>query len=137
MGADVKAMLFYGFPIPEIVVDYHELNDTWRDVYRPPQPEDGSGNYDTPAWDEWRKKFNEWEKTPQNVEIDWSGGENSEAYFVHCAGLEKSVDWDKQLAVSPSDLEHLPEAKKWLHEFCDRFNIPKSEPQWFLAALYF
>lgn len=136
MGADPEAILFYGYPLPALVVDYLELNDQWENDHRPKKPEDTS-NYKTPEWDEWRERVREWEKTLENVRLDWSGAEDCEQYYIHCAGLKKSVEWNELLAVSEYDLAHPMGAKKLLHEFCDRFNLPKDEPKWHLAARYF
>lgn len=136
MSTDPSGILFYGFPLPSLIVDYHDLNDQWEEDHAPPTPKDKS-NYRTPEWDEWRERNRQWEATLENVRIDWSGGENCEKYYLHCDGLKKSVDWDEQIVVTQADLAHQEEAAKFLHAFCDRFNLPKQQPQWHLATRYF
>jgi hypothetical protein len=137
MSTDPHGILFYGFPVPTLTVDDYELSDIWNKEHGPPSPEDRS-NYKTPEWDEWRNKNAAYEQTPQHVEVTWSGGEGCQQYYVHCPSYEKKVWWDKLKLITVDDLA-VPheEAKRYLHEFCDRFNIPKGEPGWYLAALYF
>jgi hypothetical protein len=136
MSADPTAILFYGFPLPRLVVDYHDLNEQWVGGRRPKQPDDRS-DYKSPEWEDWRTRLREWEATVENAKISWSGSEQCEQFFVHCAGLKKSVEWNELLAVSADDLSHPTGAKEMLHAFCDKFNLPKGEPQWYLAARYF
>ena len=136
MSADPEAILFYGHPLPSLVVDYHELNETWEKAHRPTVPE-GDRNYQSPEWDEWRERLRKWERGLENVRIDWSGGEECEQYYVHCAGIKKTVEWNELLVVSEYDLANPFGAKALLHDFCDRFNLPKEEPSWHLAARYF
>lgn len=134
MSTDPSGILFCGFPLPALIVDYHDLNEEWEKEFRPKEPKDKS-NYRTPEWDDWRERLAEWEATVQNVKIDWSGAENCEQYYLHCAGLEKSVDWNDLLVIN--DLSIPADAERMLHQFCDRFNLPKKSPQWHLAARYF
>jgi hypothetical protein len=134
MSTDPNGILFFGFPLPDVGDSYHDFNDEWKQEFRPKEPDDQS-SYRTPEWDEWRARVQAWEATPENVQIDWSGGENCEQYFVHCEGLEKSVEWDELLVIE--SLLVPPEAEAFLHKFCDRFNLPKQPPKWHLASRYF
>jgi hypothetical protein len=136
MSTDPHGILFYGFPIPTPTVDYLEVNDSWAEEFRPPQPEDRS-DYRSPEWDQWRTDLRVYEQTLRHVEITWSGGDGCEQYYVHCPALEKKVEWDEQREITIEDLTAFDDAERYLHEFCDRFNIPKGEPGWYLAALYF
>lgn len=136
MGADPEAILFYGFPLPALNVSHLDLNDGWADDHKPPKPEDRS-DYHTPEWKQWRERLHEWERTLENVEVEWSGSENCEQYFIHCAGIQKRVEWNELHVISVGDLEVPLDARGMLHKFCDRFNLPKAEPQWHLAARYF
>jgi hypothetical protein len=138
MGTDASATLFYGFLLPELVVDCYDLNEEWAKKHRPPQPQD-KANYKTAEWDEWRRLLKAYEATPQHVEIAWSGSEYDKQYYIHCPCYEKRVYWAKVKEILVVDLEEadVVEAKRWLHEFCDCFNLPRREPGWFLAARYF
>lgn len=139
MSTDAKALIYYGFPLedwddPEFL--YHELNETWEKQRRPTEPEDKS-SYRTPEWDEWRTEMREWEASPENVKIDWSGCENDESYYVHAEGLEVSVEWGEQKPLAEVDLLSQPEADKFIREFCEKTGIEYKQPGWHLASLYF
>lgn len=136
MSADVTAMLFYGFPLPTLKVDSHDLNDEWCFTRRPKQPEDKS-DYKTPEWDRWREQLRRWESTPEYVRIDFCGSEQSDRDFIHCPCMKIKVEWNEVQKVSAADLIESPEAEKCIHEFCDQFNLPKRPAGWYLAARYF
>lgn len=144
MGYDSQGFLYYGFPITrredygsklKLRADRYDLECEWEDLYRPKAPEDTSdrGNAE---WDAWRERLKEWEKTPQNIEINWSGSEDCERYYVHAAGLCKQVLWSDQSQVTPEMLAPHPEADKWIEKYCEFAGIKYQQPGWYLAARY-
>ena len=137
MDADIQGIIFYGFKLPRLVVDACDLNDKWAKEHCPPRPEDRS-DYKSPEWEEWRQKLREYEATPCHVEIAWSGVEEEPQYYVHCPCCCKKVYWGEMLKLEPAQFfTEMDGAKQWLYAFCDRFNLPKSEPSWYLASRYF
>lgn len=140
MGCDPKGILYYGVKLDaEPEFDDMDANDAWAEANRPAQPEDKS-DYKTPAWEEWREKLRVYEKSPRNVEIDWSGTDecHDEGWYVHCEGLEKTVTWDQHLEIGGMDLaKNHPEADAAIKEFCERFGLEYKTPSWHLACRYF
>lgn len=139
MSTDPQAKLYYGFPLPEEFAereddDSYELNDAWEESHRPKQPVDKS-DYGSPEWDEWRKAYDEWRKGPQNIQIDWSGSEGCEAYYLSAEGMKLSVEWNEQIKL-PEFLVVHPETKDWMRKFCEQHKIEWQEPAWYLAAKY-
>jgi hypothetical protein len=139
MSADPEAIIYYGFPLEDYEDEeysYHDRNDEWEQLKRPEQPAD-KGNYRTPEWDAWREKMAIWSKSPENIEIEWSGGENCEAYYIHASGLKHSVEWNEQKPLAGISFESQPEADEQLRQFCEKFGIEWKQPGWHLAARYF
>lgn len=138
MGTDVTAILFYGFPLPKLAVEVWDLNDEWQKEHRPDQPSDDS-DVRTPEWDAWRKELCRYETTPEHVTIRFSGCEENPSYWLHCPCYAVSVDWEELAEISASTLTRVDveAAKRWLEEFCDKFNLPKRKIGWYLAARYF
>lgn len=144
MSTDPHGILYYGIALEETEqekfrgsdFDYHDVNDQWKQSHGPTQPDDRI-NYKTPEWDAWREANKAWEAGPQNVTINWYGGENCQRYVVHCAGLEKRVEWDEQIDLGNFILGQVPAADEWIKKFCDQVEIPYRQPTWHLAALYF
>ncbi len=101
MGCDPKAILYYGIELGDEEPekdgdDSFSISEKWAELRGPKKPKD-KGDYRTPEWDAWREANQEWKKTPENVEIGCSGYDASFNYYVHCAALEKSVEWNEQL----------------------------------------
>lgn len=148
MSTDPSAILYYGIKLgeewpltgkdaPDAPLGYYEISEAWVEKYRPPQPTDTS-NYRSPEWDAWRALFREWQKTPQNIEVNWSGAEDCECYYVHAVGLKIEVEWNEQAEI-PLDLmtRNLAEHDEWIKRFCECYGLPYSQPRWHLASRYF
>ena len=139
MSTNPEAILYYGFPLKDYEDDdysYHDTNDEWEKEKRPAEPSDKS-DYRTPEWDEWRRKVGEWNATGENIELTWSGAEGCYAYYVHAAGLSRSVEWNEQMPLKDFDFGQQTEADGNLKEFCQRFGLPWQTPGWHLACRYF
>lgn len=144
MSSDCSGILYYGWAISEEDMEvlyekhggYHEINDAWQKRTRPEQPEDKT-SYRTPEWDAWRQELQKWKKGPQNVEIEWSGGESCEQYYVHCGGLKKKVCWAEQMLIAPEGLVVPEEYTNVLFVFAGMFSIPFGDPHWHLATRWF
>lgn len=139
MGADPDGIIYYGFPIEDWEdneLSYHDINDEWEDLHRPAQPAN-KDDYRTPEWDEWRQRLREWQKGPENIQVDWSGGEMCEAYYVSAEGLKLSVEWNEQIPLAGRTFGPQPEADEQLKRFCEKFGIEWKRPGWHLAARYF
>jgi hypothetical protein len=143
MGYDVKAILYYGIRLGEDDPmdgeeenDYHGANEVWAKLNRPKEPAK-TNNYLGPQWDNWREEVKKYEQSTAHVEIDWSGHDNAQTYFVHCPCLEKQVEWEDQLDLGRDALLGTnPEADASIKAFCDKFGIEYKKPSWHLAALY-
>ena len=72
------------------------------------------------------------------MKLNWSGTKSYHRYYVHAAGLEMKVEWDEQKEV-PAEMmmRNFPEHDEWIRKFSERFNLPYSQPKWYLASLYF
>lgn len=136
MSADPEAMLYYGFPIDEPEFDYHDANSAWEQKHRPAQP--NVPGYAGPEWDQWRIDFQNWEASPQHIELGWHGSEDCEQYHIQCRALRKQVEWSKFAEIDPEELvKPQPEADLYLGKFCEENGIEWKQPKWFLAARYF
>jgi hypothetical protein len=141
MSIQVNAVLYYGIRLPEFEAteenDYGDkANALWDDSHAPTMPNDTS-DYKTPEWDAWRQRNKGYESTPEHVRLTWFGAEDYETYCVLCPCLTKSVHLDKQIDLgAPVTLERHQAADVWLHEFCEKFNLPYKQPTWHLAAHY-
>ena len=145
MSTNPEAIIYYGFPLKgfreEIYdEDYNAKNDEWLYDRRPKEPECDrtvKGYYKTPEWDVWRSKLREWEQTLENVEIDWSGVENCETYYLHCPGIALKAEWNSQVLINCANTIYDEKANQYLKEFCEQFNLPYQDPSWWLAVRYF
>lgn len=141
MSSTPKAILYYGFPIecPDEEThgkDYHDMNSEWSNTFGPQQPSDES-NYSTPEWDQWRENNRDFEKSTRNIQIEWSGGDECEAYYMHAEGLEQTVEWNEQKPLADIDLGVKADADSSLKEFCEMFGIEFKKPGWHLGVKYF
>lgn len=146
MSTSLTAILYYGIELGDErpdEIDFNSPDDIWNKEHRPQEPVCDRTVKDysrTPEWDAWRERFREWEKTPEHIELFWSGGEGCENHYVSCSGLEKSVDGSEQMEVGPdsfSDIGTMLKADSILKEFCERFELLYKQPTWHLAARYF
>lgn len=139
MSSSPEAIIYYGFPLPDFDDDgdrSEDQNHEWNQEKRPEEPADHS-DYKTPEWDVWREKFRAWEASPENIRIEWSGGESYEAYYVHAKGLSHSVEWSEHKPLAGVDFGPQPAADEQLRLFCDRYGIEWTKPGWHLATRYF
>jgi hypothetical protein len=144
MGSDPRAILYYGIKLGnedpmdgEEENDYHGANDAWAKLNRPKEP-DRRQDYRGPQWDAWREALKAYEDSPIHVEIDWSGSDYGQSFYVHCPCLEKKVEWEHQLDLGRGDvLKPNLEADQYIKDFCDKFGIEYKTPTWHLACLYF
>ncbi len=137
MGCDPRGILYYGIELGnELAFDYHDANEAWLKARRPSQPNDKT-SFQTPEWNEWRRQLRAWERTCENVEVDFSGGEDCENYFISCKGIEETVEWDEQIQLGELDISLQPEADKYIEEFCNGIGIEYRQPRWHLAVRYF
>lgn len=140
MGCDPQAILYYGFPIgepgEELEFDVWDVEKAWIEKMAPPQPE-SDGSYQSPEWDAWREKNREWEASPENVAIWFSGCDSYQGHYVHADALKKSVTWTDCLPISPEDIPPSHEHDAQIKAFCEFAGIEYKQPGWHLAALYF
>lgn len=151
MGRSLTGILFYGFSLtnpdhegenPYLEHwdrDWDGCNEAWSELYAPKQPADRS-DYRTPEWDRWRSTMELWKKSPQYIEIDWSGSEECESFFVHVPAMAVEVEWSehKSICEAGKDLTFgTPAAQHWLKLFCEHAGIKYKEPSFHLAASYF
>jgi len=137
VSTNPEALLYYGFPIGEEMpdgIDYFDASQKWEEAHRPKEPDDRS-DYRTPEWDEWRARLQEWKKSPEYVEVGWSGAENCECYYVHAYGLLISVEWGEQIEVNLASPG--PEWDEQIRRFCESCGLEFNQPKWYLAARYF
>lgn len=118
-------------------MDDFDISAEWARDHRPARPE--SKDYRSAEWEDWRQKVaTGYDSSLAKIEIDWSGSEEEKQYFVHCGILEISVEWDEQQEINPTMfIANRPDADEWLRKFCEKYQIPFSQPRWFLAAKYF
>lgn len=144
VGTDPWAMLYYGISItppdeygsePELRADRYDLEYEWEQKHRPEAPLDRSDLH-SQEWEDWRKRLQEWEASSQNVQIGFSGADDCERYFVHCAAMVKRVEWSEQLEITPEMLAPNPEADEWIKKFCEFAGVEYQQPKWYLAARY-
>ncbi len=143
MSTDPHGILYYGIDLGgvdrdtyrESSYDDYQMTEDWGESYKPAKPE--NKDYSSPEWHEWRSKLREWEKSLQNVVCRWYGAEQCERYVVHCAAMEKRVEYDEQIDLGECNLGTHPEADEWIKKFCERFKVPYKQPTWHLASLYF
>lgn len=148
MSSSPQGFLYYGFPLPEISEGYgafedavgpivpedfdpFDVNTSWESDHVPARPE----TEDEAVWDAWREKYWAWCKTIENIRIDCSGGEGSEQRFIHCAGLQLSVEWDEQIPLVLPEIDEV-ECQKWLNMFCEKNGLPIKKSGWYLATRY-
>lgn len=136
MGMDLEAHLYYGLPVTDpddSEGDDFDLDEAIRKM-NGLQDRYNTVIYGSEDYDEYRKEFEEVQKPWAALDVVLRGYEEFINHCIIIKSTEVNVEWST-LGDVP-DLTVDPAWRELLKSFCEKAEIPFTEPAWHFSGLY-